>query len=174
MLSSLPLAMPLSTRGGSGLSCAGLLCLGCLALPGPKNAEPVGALPLWRLAPAVLPIVGSPALASENGLDLRSGEGGKVIGEAHRETIPGKIKSAMPKIILAIRRHCRHIRDVMNLNASKNITAEIKVVARLNEIQVRIGDRVEYVWFCNNINEARYRWVCAVDAAKRLAERVAA
>ena len=62
----------------------------------------------------------------------------------------------------------------MNLNASKNITAEIKVVARLNEIQVRIGERVEYVWFCNNINEARFRWVYAVDAAKRLAERVAA
>lgn len=61
----------------------------------------------------------------------------------------------------------------LNLNATKEITTEIKVVATLNEIQVRIGQRVEYVWFCNNINEARYRWSCAVDAARRISAVVA-
>ena len=58
----------------------------------------------------------------------------------------------------------------MNLNASKKITDQITVIARSNEIQVTVGDRVEYVWFCNNINDARYRWVCAVAAAKRIAK----
>lgn len=63
---------------------------------------------------------------------------------------------------------------MMTLHASKQITNDISVVALLNEIQVRVGDRVEYVWFCNNIEEARRRWVQAVDAAKRLNERMAA
>ena len=58
----------------------------------------------------------------------------------------------------------------MNLNASKKITDQITVIARSNEIQVTVGDRVEYVWFCNNINDARYRWFCAVAAAKRIAK----
>jgi hypothetical protein len=62
----------------------------------------------------------------------------------------------------------------MTLHARKQITNDIAVVALLNEIQVRVGDRVEYVWFCNNIEEARCRWVQAVDAAKRLNERMAA
>ena len=60
----------------------------------------------------------------------------------------------------------------LNLNASKQITAEIKVVAIVNEIQVKNGDRVEYVWFCNNIQQARSEWVYAIDAAKRLAMRL--
>lgn len=61
----------------------------------------------------------------------------------------------------------------MNLHASRNITAEIKVVAKVNEIQVLVGSEIEYVWFCNNIGEARFRWLCAVGAAKRLALRLA-
>lgn len=63
--------------------------------------------------------------------------------------------------------------QALNLSASKQITAEIKVVAIVNEIQVRNGDRVEYVWFCNNIQQARSEWTYAIDAAKRLAMRLA-
>lgn len=65
-------------------------------------------------------------------------------------------------------------RKSLNLSASKNITDKIAVVATVNEIQVRVCDRVEYVWFCNNINEARYRWQCAVDVARRISAAVAA
>ena len=62
----------------------------------------------------------------------------------------------------------------MNLAACKQIADKITVVATGNEIQVRVGIRVEYVWFCNSIQEARGRWLQAVDAAKRLNERMAA
>jgi hypothetical protein len=62
----------------------------------------------------------------------------------------------------------------MNLQASKQITESVKVVASINEIQVWKFDRIEYVWFCNNIDQARERWVYAVDAARRLADRIAA
>lgn len=62
----------------------------------------------------------------------------------------------------------------MNLNASKQITDSIAVVATINEIQVRVGDRVEYVWFCNNIQQARHRWLYAVEAAKRIAAMASA
>lgn len=58
---------------------------------------------------------------------------------------------------------------MLNLNAIKNIADGIQVVAIINEIQVRVHGRIEYVWFCNNIKQARYRWLCAVDNAKRLA-----
>jgi len=54
----------------------------------------------------------------------------------------------------------------------KKITDQISVVRIGNEIQVRIGDAVEYVWFGNNINEARGLWVYAIDAARRLAARI--
>jgi len=54
------------------------------------------------------------------------------------------------------------------------ITSEISVVRIVNEIQVRIGEAVEYVWFCNNAGERAFRWECAIDAANRLAGRVAA
>jgi hypothetical protein len=60
------------------------------------------------------------------------------------------------------------------LNASKDIAPGIKVDAYINEIQVWIGNRIEYVWFCNNIDQARYHWVGAVAAAKRLAVKAAA
>ena len=57
----------------------------------------------------------------------------------------------------------------MNLQASKQITENIKVVANANEIQVWVSDRIEYVWFTNNIEQARERWVYAVGVAKRRA-----
>ena len=43
-----------------------------------------------------------------------------------------------------------------------------------NAVTVWAPKRVEYVWFCNSIQEARGRWLQAVDAAKRLNERMAA
>ena len=58
----------------------------------------------------------------------------------------------------------------MTLTASKKITAELSVVADGNEIQVRIGDRIEYVWFCNNIEQARAMWLYAVSKARRMQE----
>jgi hypothetical protein len=61
----------------------------------------------------------------------------------------------------------------MNLAARKQITDTIAVVAILNQVQVRIGDRVEYCWFCNAIPQARSRWVEAVAAARNLASRLA-
>lgn len=64
--------------------------------------------------------------------------------------------------------------DTMNLAVCKQIADKITVVATGNEVQVRVGIRVEYVWFCNSIQEARGRWLQAVDAAKRLNERMAA
>lgn len=62
----------------------------------------------------------------------------------------------------------------MTLNASKKITEQIEVAASVNEIQVRINNKVQYVWFCNDINEARYRWSCAVELANRIAQRITA
>jgi len=60
----------------------------------------------------------------------------------------------------------------MYLNASKEIATGVKVSAHINEIQVWIGDRIEYVWFCNNIAEARYHWIGAVAIAKRIASKL--
>ena len=57
----------------------------------------------------------------------------------------------------------------MNLNAIKQITESVSVVATMNEIQVTISGRVEYVWFCNSIEQARGKWRYAVDVAKRIA-----
>jgi hypothetical protein len=57
----------------------------------------------------------------------------------------------------------------MTLSATKQISDTVSVVASINEIQVKISGRVEYVWFCNSIQEARGRWLYAVDVAKRIA-----
>jgi hypothetical protein len=70
--------------------------------------------------------------------------------------------------------HVSQPQSKMNLNATKQITESVSVVAILNQIQVRIGERVEYVWFCNNLNEARYRWSCAIEAARRVSSLTAA
>ncbi len=58
--------------------------------------------------------------------------------------------------------------------SNKKITSEISVIKIANEIQVRIGERVEYVWFCNTAGELAWRWEHAIDAAERLAKRIAA
>jgi len=62
----------------------------------------------------------------------------------------------------------------MYLNFSKEISPGIKIDGHINEIQVWIGNRIEYVWFCNNMDQARYHWITAVAAAKRLAVKAAA
>lgn len=94
MLSSLPLALPLPTRGGSGLSCAGLLCLGRVG--GKDRLEPVR-----RAAPT------NPRRSRSHRTPQQGGELGRAEVEAllpgHGETLPEKKKNAMRKIILANR-----------------------------------------------------------------------
>ena len=89
----------------------------CLVVPLRRcgqNAKPMRLLPLRRLSASILPIVGGPALASKPSLDLRGGVVGELVSEGHGQTIHRKNKSAMPKIILAIRRQCRHITRMSN------------------------------------------------------------
>jgi hypothetical protein len=66
-------------------------------------------LPQWRLTTAILPIIGRATGATSGGYDLGGGVIGKRCGEGHGQILPRKNKSAIPKIVLAIRRHCRHI-----------------------------------------------------------------
>ena len=81
-----------------------------------QDTEPMRLLPFRRFSAAILPVVGCSALAPKPLLDLRGGVIGKLFSEGHGQTIHGKNKSAMPKIILAIRRQCRHITRMSNGN----------------------------------------------------------
>jgi hypothetical protein len=73
------------------------------------DGKPVDLLPRRRLTTAILPIVCCATRATSGGYDLGGGVVGERFSEGHGQTIHGKNKSAMPKIILAIRRQCRHI-----------------------------------------------------------------
>jgi len=73
------------------------------------DRKPVSLLPRRRLTTAILPIVGSATRTADGGNNIGGGILSKIGGEAHGQNLPRKNKSAMPKIILAIRRQCRQI-----------------------------------------------------------------
>lgn len=70
-------------------------------------------LPRWRLAPAILPVVGRASRAIQGGDDVGGGVVGKLLIESHDARVAHKNKSAMPKIELANNRHCRHNNSTM-------------------------------------------------------------
>ena len=74
-----------------------------------EQGEPVGMLPRGRLAPTIKPIVSGAARAAKGRNDLRGSVTGNVVSECHPRKVSHKNKSAMPKIILAQSRQCRHI-----------------------------------------------------------------
>jgi hypothetical protein len=80
------------------------------------DGQPMRLLPRRRLTTAILPIVGRSARTADGGDNIGGGKLGKVCGEAHGQNLPGKNKLAMPKIILAIRRHCRQSNAVNQLH----------------------------------------------------------
>lgn len=90
----------------------------CLVVPLPcatgDDGQPMRPLPRGRLTTAILPIVGSPTRATGGGDDLGGGVVGERFSEGHGQTVSRKKKSAMPKIILAISRHCRQIAHMSN------------------------------------------------------------
>ena len=92
----------------------------CLVVPLPcatgDDGQPMMLLPRRRLTAAILPIVGRATRATSGGDDLGGGVVGERFSEGHGQTIHRKNKSAMPKIILAIRRQCRHITRMSNTN----------------------------------------------------------
>lgn len=98
----------------------------CLVVPLPcatgDDGQPMRLLPRGRLTAAILPIVGRATGATSGGDDLGGGILGKLGCEGHGQTIHRKNKSAMPKIILAIRRQCRHITRMSNTTTE---TAEV-------------------------------------------------
>jgi hypothetical protein len=91
-------------------------------------------LPFRRLSAAIPPIVGSPALASKPSLDLRGGIVGELFGEGHGQTIHGKNKSAMPKIILAIRRQCRQSTHMSNTATLAMTPAQIHATDKSSHV----------------------------------------
>lgn len=70
-------------------------------------------LPRWRFAPAVFPIVSSSTGAVQRGDDFGGGVVGELFSECHGRSVAHENKSAMPKIILAPSRHCRHSSSTM-------------------------------------------------------------
>jgi hypothetical protein len=96
-------------------------------LPGATgdDRQQMGLQPGRRLATSVLPIVGRATGATRSGDDLGGGVIGNLVSEGHGQTIHRKNKSAMPKIILAIRRQCRHITRMSNTNQTKPTFVEI-------------------------------------------------
>jgi hypothetical protein len=78
-----------------------------------QERQPVRMLPSGRLAPAVLPIVGSATWAVQSRDDVGGGVVGKLFGKGHQQKVALKEKSAMPKIELAQSRQCRHNSSTM-------------------------------------------------------------
>ena len=104
--------LPRRLRVTSGRRKTGAVSLPLLVLLFPRamsnNLQPVPLLPRGRLTTTVLPVIGCASGATRGGNDLGSSVIGKGLREGHGEIIGRKNKSAMPKIILAIRRQCRH------------------------------------------------------------------
>ena len=80
------------------------------------DRQPVRLLPRRRLTTAIFPIVSRATGATSGSDDLGGSVVGERFGKAHGQTIHGKNKSAMPKIILAIRRQCRQSLRMSNTN----------------------------------------------------------
>jgi hypothetical protein len=119
----------------------------CLVVPLPcatgDDGKPVRLLPRGRFAAPILPIVGRATRATSGGNDLGGCVVSERFSEGHGETMHGKNKSAMPKIILAIRRHCRHLTHMSNTNQRKQaLRHDIMNAVKANGLEVT-GD----FWF---------------------------
>lgn len=77
-----------------------------------EQGEPVRMLPRGRLPATIEPIVSGATRATEGRDNLRGSVTRYVVSESHWLTVADKNKSAMPKIILATRRQCRHIENM--------------------------------------------------------------
>ena len=80
------------------------------------DRQPMRLLPRRRLTTAILPIVGRATRATSGSDDLGGCVVSEGFGKAHGQTVSRKNKSAMPKIILAIRRQCRQSLRMSNTN----------------------------------------------------------
>ena len=106
LLTGLPAALPAGLGAGHGWERCLVRFLPCAT---GDDRKPVRLLPRRRFAPTIFPVVGRAAWATSGGDDLGGGVIGEGFGKAHGQTVSWKNKSAMPKIILDIRRHCRHL-----------------------------------------------------------------
>lgn len=125
----LPSLLPAPTRGGWPVLCGVLLGFSGLAL---DLAQEKPLLPLRRLTRSVNPCVSGLTRAPECGDNLRGREFGKVVLEAHGQSIPGKEMSAMQKKELAKRPQCRHVdavmkteQDIQDYKAARNALAAL-------------------------------------------------
>jgi hypothetical protein len=158
-------------------------CMQVLVVPlcaSGDDRKPVRLLPSRRLPAAILPIVGGPARASGGGDDLGGGVIGKLVGEGHGRIVARKIKSAMPKIILAIRRHCRQ-----SIPVSATPTINSRVSYKASKYENRHGtviateeSRVQVLWDSHTDNYGLLRqwkkpiktWVAIVRLSLHNAE----
>ena len=115
LLTGLPATLPARLGAGHGWERCLVVLLNFLRSC-EDDGKPMRLLPCGRLAPAILPIVGSATGATSGGDDLGGSVVGERFSEGHGQTIHGKNKSAMPKIILVIRRQCRHLTHMSNTN----------------------------------------------------------
>lgn len=76
---------------------------------GLDDAEQMRLQPGRRRTPAVLPLVSGGTWATQGCNNLRGGMVGKLVNEGHGQTVSPKNKSAMRKIILAMRPQCGQI-----------------------------------------------------------------
>ena len=123
--------------------------VGLLSCATGDDGKPMGLLPRRRFSAAILPIVGSATRATRGGYDLGGSGIGKLVSKGHGQTIHGKNKSAMPKIILAIRRQCRQITRMSNAQYTAEQVAEIRS-------QMKRGSSGEY---SSTIENAPAWWV---------------
>lgn len=112
------LSLPLTSHGNSAVVGCVVRLVVLLRVCG-DDAHPVRLLPSWGATSAAFPIVGRRTPAPESGDNLGGGVISNLVSEGHARILPRKNKSAMPKIILANRRHCRHITRMSNNTTAK-------------------------------------------------------
>lgn len=145
-------------RRTSPLMAVAVHCLvGLLPRATGDDRKPVRLLPRRRLTTTIFPIVGRATGATCGGDDLGGSVVSQGFGEGHGQTIHRKNKSAMPKIILAIRRHCRHITHMSNAQYTADQVTEIRS-------QIKRGSSGEYSSIIENapawwVIKYRFAWL---------------
>lgn len=155
------------TAGGKGVTSSPTFT-GCLVARLVRGffekGEPMGLLPSGRLPTTVDPIVRCPAWATKGSNDLRGGASGNVVSKCHPRKVADKNKSAMPKIILAHSRHCRHI-ERMKTNATDGLDWYL---ARCNNGRGRLTPESKRLLKAGYIS---LRWTSAVTWVLQITEK---
>ena len=86
-------------------------------------------LPLGRLTPAILPVVGRASRTVESRNNVGCGVFGKLVRKGHAGSVAHKNKSAMPKIKIAKNRHCRHNSSTMKTKIA-DIAEHLETIER--------------------------------------------